>query len=595
MIMKKTAKCLISVLLIVAMMAGMFLFTSFAATDVLCIKSTANKISQNEEFELTLYFPSKYDKAATLDFALNYDSNTFEFVSLKKGEGLTKARSAEDIVDVYAEKTDKLGEVRWILASSKNYSFSGEFAKIVFKVKNFASDGTAKFTLKVNEAYSAQLKDVSSTFTVSSFDVNVHRDAISDMTFEYNDDMKGFVIVGYNSIKSYEMNIPSVHNMLPVVGIADGVFENHAEIKSLTIPETIKFIGKNAFKGCSGFETLVLPISLTEISDYAFADCSELKNLELPYMATKIGEGAFSDCTKLASVYLPFTLTEIGAEAFNRCAVLETVYISKNTSTIGEDAFGSCGGADYKMNFVTVGNSALESRIAADKIDAEITTVEDLSLGHINDIKDTKYTGSEIKPAVTVTLDNGKPVAKDSEYAVRYFNNKNSGTAVVVVIGQNGYGEGYISTFEILCEHQWKTTVLAEATCETAGSVYSVCSVCGKTKLEISPATGHSGETIVEEVRPTVFEKGSGYKFCDVCKKTYGDKIILPKVHPDLNNDSFINSTDALEVLRYTVKLENIITTNEIFKKADTDANDIVNTVDALNILQIAVGKITLD
>ncbi|MCD7797128.1 MAG: hypothetical protein LUG95_05855 [Clostridiales bacterium] len=58
------------------------------------------------------------------------------------------------------------------------------------------------------------------------------------------------------------------------------------------------------------------------------------------------------------------------------------------------------------------------------------------------------YTGSEIKPAVTVT-DNGVTFLNSTDYSVSYSNNVNVGTATVTVTGINGYTETVSKEFTI--------------------------------------------------------------------------------------------------------------------------------------------------
>ena len=62
-------------------------------------------------------------------------------------------------------------------------------------------------------------------------------------------------------------------------------------------------------------------------------------------------------------------------------------------------------------------------------------------------ISDQTYTGSEIRPSVSVTL-NGKSLSS-SNYTVSYMNNTNAGTATVVIKGKGSYGGSAQTTFKI--------------------------------------------------------------------------------------------------------------------------------------------------
>ena len=124
-----------------------------------------------------------------------------------------------------------------------------------------------------------------------------------------------------------------------------------ADCKSLTdirIPESVEYIGKNAFintgiwnntpdnsvvyiesraigdKGTPPTELTFSP-GTTIISDQAFSDCAELTSVILLDGLEKIGAGAFSKCPKLTSITLPKSVTVIGREAFTGTI---TVYVT---------------------------------------------------------------------------------------------------------------------------------------------------------------------------------------------------------------------------------------------------------------------------
>ena len=72
----------------------------------------------------------------------------------------------------------------------------------------------------------------------------------------------------------------------------------------------------------------------------------------------------------------------------------------------------------------------------------------DISGATVKVNKTYAYTGSEITPAVTVTLD-GKTLKKDTDYEVKFSDNKKVGTATVTVIGKGEYQGSTEATFAI--------------------------------------------------------------------------------------------------------------------------------------------------
>ena len=67
----------------------------------------------------------------------------------------------------------------------------------------------------------------------------------------------------------------------------------------------------------------------------------------------------------------------------------------------------------------------------------------------IASIVDQTYTGSAIKPSVTVTLDE-VTLEEDTDYTVAYENNTNVGTATVTVTGTGNYTGSVTDSFEIV-------------------------------------------------------------------------------------------------------------------------------------------------
>ena len=145
------------------------------------------------------------------------------------------------------------------------------------------------------------------------------------------------ITIGKNAFwgcNDLDITIPS-----KVTSIGDYAFYGCDGITSITLPNSVTSIGKFAFYGCDGAKSLTIPNSITTISNSAFAYCSGITSLAIPSSVTSIDDSAFSLCTGLTSVTIPNGVTSIGEFAFFRCDKITSVTIPKSVISIGERAF----------------------------------------------------------------------------------------------------------------------------------------------------------------------------------------------------------------------------------------------------------------
>ena len=131
-----------------------------------------------------------------------------------------------------------------------------------------------------------------------------------------------------------------------VTSIANYTFRNCGKLSSISIPKSIKTIGKEAFYGCTGLKKIIIK-DIAAWCDIDFQgeynNCSnplqyarhlysdentEIKELVIPYGVKNIKNYAFFNCNGITSVKIPNSVTEIGISTFYECTGLQKVIIN---------------------------------------------------------------------------------------------------------------------------------------------------------------------------------------------------------------------------------------------------------------------------
>lgn len=88
--------------------------------------------------------------------------------------------------------------------------------------------------------------------------------------------------------------------------------------------------------------TLVIPEGVTTIKAYTFVQCENISSIVFPNSLETIEDSAFYGCENITSITLPHNLHKIGASAFRGCKNLQGVTIPQGVTHIGESAFEGC-------------------------------------------------------------------------------------------------------------------------------------------------------------------------------------------------------------------------------------------------------------
>ncbi len=225
--------------------------------------------------------------------------------------------------------------------------------------------------------------------------------------------------------------------------ISDECFSNSADLETVGIGGSVNEIESKAFANCENLETAVISDSVTEIAPDAFENCPNLTIYcsELSYAHNYANANGISVST--------LVIAPIPNQVYTGRAIKPDVSVSwsgkqlkknfdydvkySNNVSSGTANVAVNGRGDYSM-FSTSGYFTILTR--------------SISSGTVSGIPDQGYTGSEITPDITLSV-NGRVLIKGVDYTVKYYNNTAIGTATVQITGRGNYSGVLTETFVI--------------------------------------------------------------------------------------------------------------------------------------------------
>jgi|GEM_PF-451761 hypothetical protein len=130
--------------------------------------------------------------------------------------------------------------------------------------------------------------------------------------------------------------------------ISSFAFLNCDSLSTITLPNSIKEIGRGAFYDCDTLQSITLPTSIKAIAGQTFHHCNSLKSIKIPEGVTSIGYDAFAYCSKLTSISLPTTLTTLGDNCF-RFSGLTSIALPEGITALPYGSFASTGLKSIKL------------------------------------------------------------------------------------------------------------------------------------------------------------------------------------------------------------------------------------------------------
>lgn len=145
--------------------------------------------------------------------------------------------------------------------------------------------------------------------------------------FEYGEYgvKNGTVIITKYKGAGGTVEIPATLGGYPVTGIKMQAFVECASLKSVSMPESMTWIGDSAFAGCTGLEQVKISPNLTTIGPNSFYSCNGLTSVVVPDKVTSIESLAFFGCLNLESITIPASVTTLDSTFVFGCTNLKKI------------------------------------------------------------------------------------------------------------------------------------------------------------------------------------------------------------------------------------------------------------------------------
>lgn len=184
--------------------------------------------------------------------------------------------------------------------------------------------------------YEEELREVNLSSTVKRIGRSAFRacDKLSSIRFPSSlTDLGDYAFSGCAALERVDLSGLKTGNALH-----EGTFSRCEGLRSVQLPEEQTTIPENCFYWCLALEELPLE-HIERIEESAF-EYAAITNLVTPDSVQYIGKDAFASCSKLESVKTSAEV--VGPQAFQACTELKTATLEEGVKTLGSDAFNSC-------------------------------------------------------------------------------------------------------------------------------------------------------------------------------------------------------------------------------------------------------------
>ena len=254
--------------------------------------------------------------------------------------------------------------------------------------------------------------------TMSAQDTTVYAKWLDMLVVPNDDTDPSYMIIQDYYSDFAEVEIPSHYHGLPIQQIGNGAFED-ATFETITLPETINYIGDSAFRSADNLTSIVLPETVNYLGTNIFNGAASLTSVTLPTGISYIPAAMFRDTTSLTSITLHEGITSINASAFNGSG-LTSVVLPTTLQHIQSSAFR---GSKITSLTIPEGTRTMDSSAFEDCLSLETVLISST----VQQISHSVFNNTPALESITVSDENayysslnGVLYDKDQEYLIQY-------------------------------------------------------------------------------------------------------------------------------------------------------------------------------
>ena len=315
--------------------------------------------------------------------------------------------------------------------------------------------------------------------------------------FEYTlEDDYTCTITKYNG-HAANVTIPSEIDGYKVLSIGNYAFYNCTSMESVTVSNSIGYIGLGAFSGCTNLKNIDIRTSggnTIYIYDGAFYGCTSLDNVVIPGSVRFISQttgSTFAGCTNLKSVVIENGVTTIVQAIFENCVNLENVTIPNTVTEIYPLAFIGC----TKLKSITIPRSVKTIVKSAGKT---MGYYRDSDYNYIK-IADFTIKGYKGTAAEIYAKENGfKFIALDVSEPTSVSLNK---TSLTLDVGKSYTLTKTVSPSNAVTPYTWSSSNTSVATVDSNGKV--TAKKAGTATITVKTSNGKTANCKVTVNLPT--------------------------------------------------------------------------------------------